>query len=200
MWCKAAFEPSIESEHTMKKLAPLLGLLVGATANAGTTLSPADTAQIDRSAARLLSAGPDALTFVIVTEMPSERYVQFAARGQVITFDFPVLGAVRPGVEGHRFDVDCSSSPPLRRADEVESRYLSVEEEVRLKAFLDKAGHLWEAKYCLTQSKDGQRMGYNLYFVGRLAGPKAVAPFVQQVFKEVYRLASIRAIEIETDE
>jgi hypothetical protein len=184
----------------MKKLVPLLGLLVGATANAGPTLSPADTTRIGRSAARLLSAGPDALTFVIVTEMPSERYVQFAARGQVITFDFPVLGAARPGVEGHRFDVDCSSSPPLRRTDEVESRYLSVEEEVRLKAFLDKAGHLWEAKYCLTQSKDGQRMGYNLYFVGRLAGPKAVAPFVQQVFKEVYRLSSIRSIEIETDE
>lgn len=169
----------------MKKLVPLLGLLVGATANAGPTLSPADTTKIGRSAARLLSAGPDALTFVIVTAMPSERYVQFAAR---------------PGGEGHRFDVDCSSSPPLRRTDEVESRYLSVEEEVRLKAFLDKAGHLWEAKYCLTQSKDGQRMGYNLYFVGRLAGPKAVAPFVQQVFKEVYRLASIRSIEIETDE
>jgi hypothetical protein len=88
----------------MKRLASLLGLLVGASANAGPTLSPADSAQIVRGAERLLSAGPDAVTFVIVTEMPSERFVQFAAKGQVITFDFPVLGASRPGAEGNRFD------------------------------------------------------------------------------------------------
>jgi hypothetical protein len=132
--------------------------------------------------------------------MPSERYVQFAAESKVITFDFPVLAASKPSARGPMRDAECSASAPAKGADELEKRHLSVEEEARLKAFLSKAGHRWQARYCLSQTKDGQRMGYNLSLIGSLAAPKAVPPFVELVFKHVYLLPDIRSIEIETDE
>lgn len=185
---------------TMKSLAPLLALLFSLPSSAEPIISQEDAARIVRSATRLVVAKPDVWTFAIVTEMPSEKYVQFSAENKVITFDFPVLAASKPGVKGPLRDADCSTSPPLKRSDEVEKRHISTEEEARLKNFLSTTGHKWKTRYCLSQTKDGKRMGYNASVIGSLAAPKLVPPFVERVFKDVYLLPAIRSIEIETDE
>ena len=184
----------------MKKLLLLLGLMLSISSNADPMLSSADSARIVRSATRLVLADPNVWTFAVVTEMPSKRYVQFAAESKVITFDFPVLAASKPDATGPMRDAACSASAPAKGADEIEKRHLSVVEEARLKAVLSNAGLRWRARYCLSQTEDGQRTGYNLSLIGSLAAPKAVPPFVELVFKHVYLLPEIRSIEIETDE
>jgi hypothetical protein len=116
-----------------------------------------------------------------------------------MSFDVPLSAALKVDVDLFH-DADCSSSQPAKRVDEVETRYLSEEEEARLKAVLNAAGHAWKIEYCISKSKEGQRVGYNASIVGRLANPKAVPPFIELVFTEVHRLPAVRAIEIETDE
>lgn len=184
----------------MRLPALLLALLASFPSAADPTFTQEDATRILRAATRLVRARPDVWTFMIVTEMPSGKYVQFAADNRTIAFDFPVVAFSKAGVEGPVRDTDCSPVAPARRKDEREERRLSAEEEARLKSFLNAAGQRWEAKYCLSESKNGLRAGYNVYFTGKLVNQKAVAPFVEGVFREVYRLPAIRSVEIETDE
>ncbi len=179
---------------------PLLALSCPLPSPAQPMVAARDAAQIVRSAQRLVTALPGERRFLIVTEMPSEKYVQFAADHKAIAFDIPLFGALRADAEGTFRDVDCSQSPPAMRRDEVDTRYVSVDEERRLKAVLDAAGHAWRTEYCISESQEGRRVGFNATLKGQLPGPKAVVPFVERVFKEAYGLPAVRAIEIETDE
>lgn len=181
-------------------LASVLALAASFPCVAEPAFTREDTARILRGATRLVQARPDAWTFMIVTEMPSGKFVQFAADKGTIVFDFPVAAFSKAGAGEPVRDASCSLSAPAKRKDEIEERRLSVEEEARLKSFLGASGHKWAVKYCLSKSRSGARAGYNVYLFGSLPNQHAVAPFAQGVFKDVYQLPAIRSVEIETDE
>ncbi len=184
----------------MKLIVLSFATFICISANAEPYIPAEDSARIVRAATRLVVAKPSDWTFAVITEMSSNKYVQFAAEDRVITFDFPIFAALGPHTPGRLRDGNCSAEPPAKKAGEVENRYRSKEEETRITKLLNTMQIQWRYRYCLSFTKEGQRVGYNLSIIGSLDAPKTVPTFVESVLKEAYLIPVVRGIRIETDE
>lgn len=153
----------------------------------------------DRVAAALvaLSKRTNDDAFVIITAKPTERYVQFSVRGnQTVYFDVPLFAQDKPGKYSVLQYDEVAEIP--KGFGGTKTRYISRDEETRLKAYLAKRGISYAVVLVAGKGPDGVITSYMQSLTGDLTIPvSAYRGFVQGIFQNVYRLDEPWQLEIE---